>query len=226
MHTRYALYFTLPETPLSKFGAAWLGWDVGTGTAGAHPEMPGVDVARITERPRKYGMHATLKPPFRLAEGQSLGALEAALAAFTAKTPSVRLDGLALTRLGGFLALTPEGDVAALNALAGRLVTEFDSFRAPAPEAELARRRAAGLTAAQEANLVQWGYPYVLDEFRFHITLSTRLEEEDGAMVSEALAPRLAPLLPRPFEIDAISIAGEREDGFFELLGRMPLKGV
>ena len=34
----------------------------------------------------------------------------------------------------------------------------------------------SGLTDRQEALLTQWGYPYVMEEFRFHITLTGALD--------------------------------------------------
>ena len=51
-------------------------------------------------------------------------------------------------------------------------------FARPPGAAELERRRKAGLSAAQEKMLLRWGYPYVLDEFRFHLTLTGRLQPE------------------------------------------------
>ena len=224
MFTRYAIYFT-PEGALAEFGARWLGWDLEAGASLAHPEVPGVDVEAVPRTPRKYGLHATIKPPFRLAEGHSAAELEAAAAAFCASQPAVELDGLQFARIGRFLALVPEGDVSALAALAGDAVRAFDPFRAPASDAELAKRRARGLSPAQEANLVAWGYPYVFDEFRFHITLSGSLEPALLAEAEAALAARLTGHLPRPFRIGTLSLAGERPDGQFQLIQRHPLAG-
>ena len=62
-----------------------------------------------------------------------------------------------------------------LQDLADRCVVEFDEFRRPAGDAELARRRGAGLTPRQDELLLRWGYPYVLEQWRFHLTLTARL---------------------------------------------------
>jgi hypothetical protein len=198
------------------------------GAEAAHPDHPalaGLDIAAITEVPRKYGLHATMKPPMRLAEGNSTEALERACAALAASQPPVVLDGLELARLGRFLALRPIGDETALRALAAACVRELDAFRAPAPEAELARRRAAGLTEAQEDNLMRWGYPYVMEAFKFHITLTGKLPKAELPAVEAGLTESLLPLLPSPFEIRDLTLMGESEDGRFHLIHRYTLSG-
>jgi len=225
---RYALYYAPPrEAGWSRFATGWLGWDMEAGAEVAHPAVSGLPlpVEEITETPRKYGVHATIKPPFRLAEGTTRAELEAACAALCAGLAPLRLDGLALARLGRFLALRPVGDTAALNALAAACVEGLDRFRAPAPQAELARRRAAGLSPAQEENLARWGYPYVMGEFRFHITLSGKLPRPALGAVETALARELGPLLPAPFEIADLALMGEDAAGRFHLIHRYALSG-
>ncbi|MEX0316482.1 MAG: DUF1045 domain-containing protein [Ruegeria sp.] len=222
--TRYAIYYAPPaDADWARFGAAWLGWDMDTGTEIAHPQVDRLDVPAITATPRKYGLHGTLKPPFRLAEGQSLPPLQDACAALAATCAPVTLAGLKIARLGRFLALRPLGDTSGLNALAAASVRELDGFRAPASDTELARRRASGLTPAQEQNLSQWGYPYVMDDFRFHITLTGRLDKPTLAQVQTALETRLAPMLPQPFTIADLALMGEAEDGRFHLIHRYAL---
>src|SRR3546814_3179533 len=73
---------------------------------------------------------------------------------------------LRLVILDGFLALVPSGPSDALEALAAGCVQRFERFRAPPSALELARRRSNGLTPRQERNLKDWGYPYVLEDFR------------------------------------------------------------
>lgn len=226
--TRYAVYAAPEPGPLAAFAASWLGWDPVEGKTPAHPalkDLPAPIIAEVTETPRKYGFHGTLKPPFRLAEGSSQAALEAELAALASELPAVALEGLVLHRLGGFLALTPEGDTRALARLAADVVTGLDHHRAPASEGELARRRTAGLSPAQEANLARWGYPYVMDEFRFHFTLTGKLAPDISNAVEAALAPVFAPLLPRPFTVRDLVLFGEDETGKFHILHRYALTG-
>jgi putative phosphonate metabolism protein len=224
MFERYAIYYT-PDGALADLGARWLGWDVATGTPRAHPEVPGLDVAALTETPRRYGMHGTVKPPFRLAEARDAEALAQAARAFCEGAAPVTLSGLELATMGGFLALLPTGDTAPLRDLAAGAVRDLDAFRAPPGEAELAKRRQQSLTPAQEANLSAWGYPYVMDQFRFHITLTGRLRRADAQAARDSIAPLFEPVLPAPFVIDSLTLAGQRSDGMFVEIERLPLKG-
>jgi putative phosphonate metabolism protein len=224
---RFALYFAPDAGPLADFGAAWLGWDPVTGKSCPHPDLPGLPrpVDLLADTPRKYGLHATLKPPFALAEGRDIAGLRAAVEVLAASLPPVTLDGLQLSQIGGFLALTPLGNTDALSALAATLVADLDSFRAPLTEADRARRHPERLSPAQRAHLDRWGYPYVMEEFQFHITLTGTLPETEAAATAAALAPVLAPLLPAPFHITQIALFGEAEDGRFHLLHRAKLTG-
>ncbi|APG48299.1 DUF1045 domain-containing protein [Phaeobacter porticola] len=224
--TRYAIYYVPAEqAEWSRFGAHWLGWDLAHGRALPHPEATGLDIARITAAPRKYGLHATIKPPFRLAEGATAAALTECFASFAAQAVPVGFDGLALTRMGRFLALCPTGDQLGLNRLAFDCVRSLDDFRAPAPEVELDKRRAAGLSPAQEQALVTWGYPYVGDSFRFHITLTGKCPKPQLPEIETVLQERLLPLLPAPLEIADLALVGEDQEGRFHLIQRHALTG-
>ncbi len=225
--SRYAVFVTPPPGPFADFCAAWLGWDAAHGVAPAHPDMGALPrpVAQITKTPRKYGFHGTVKPPFRLAEGRSEDGLRAALGELCATTAPVEIDGLHVADLGPFLALRPRAPVPALDALAARVVAELDDFRAPATEAELARRRAAGLSPSQEAHLTRWGYPYVMDDFHYHMTLTGPLADDERGEVRAALAAHLGPLVPDPFPVRDLTLLGEGADGRFRHLARLPLSG-
>lgn len=225
MFTRYAVYVTpASDSALAAFGASWLGWDSAAGTPLPHPQVP-VDVATITATPRRYGFHGTVKPPFRLAKGKDEAGLQSALSDLCQSMAPVTLPGLRLARLGRFLALVPDGDATDLGALAARVVQELDPFRAPPTGAELAKRRASGLTAAQNAHLERWGYPYVLDQFRFHMTLTGRLDKDTAAATEAALTPHLDQLPLAPFRIDALTLLGEDGAGFFHEISRHGLTG-
>lgn len=221
---RHAVYYTPPQGAFADFGASWLGWDAVAGRRLPHaPEVEGAE--EITATPRRYGFHATLKPPFRLAEGRTVAELAAAVARVAADTPAVRGARLGLERLGPFLALVPVSDHGPFSALGEAMVRGLDAFRAEAPPEEIARRRASGLTAAQEAHLLRWGYPHVFEEFRFHMTLSGKLDPVTAARVEAALAPVLAEVVPDPFEIGEVTLAGEDEDGYFHEVHRYTLSG-
>ena len=232
-YSRFAVYYVPPEGPLAEFGAAWLGWDVARGREAAPnaaqvvdpallPDLP--DREDITMTPRKYGFHATLKPPFRLRASVDAEELTAAVSRLAGGLAPARCAGLELAALGRFLALVPKGDAASIARVAEACVRDLDGFREPPTEAELARRRKAGLSARQDALLDAWGYPYVMEEFRFHMTLTGRLPKARIAPCMEALHRRL-PDLPRPFGLNEIALCGERSDGQFELIQRYALAG-
>ncbi|GAA3867051.1 DUF1045 domain-containing protein [Celeribacter arenosi] len=226
-YQRFAVYYVPPTGPFADFAARWLGWDAVTGRDMVHPDMDGLPlpVSDITATPRKYGFHGTIKPPFRLADGSSRARLESDLGRLAARLKPVECEALQLHRLGGFLALVPTGNTRDLAALAAEVVMGLDAHRRPAPPEELARRRARGLSADQESNLVEWGYPYVLDAFQFHLTLSGELDPEGAEKVAEVLEPAIMPLTPRPFSVSELTLCGAGDDGRFHVLHRYPLTG-
>jgi putative phosphonate metabolism protein len=227
---RYAIYFAPDRThPLWTAGCRLLGRDPETGEAISQPDLAGVPrdrLAAITKDPRRYGWHATLKPPFALADGTDEAALVAALERFASQRGRFPMPGLALAPLSGFLALVPGERSPPLEALAADCVRAFDGFRRPPSAEETARRRRAGLDPEEERNLARWGYPYVMGRFRFHMTLTERLEPEERDRVAAALAPELAAALAVPLAADAVCLYGEPEQGApFVLLRRFAFGG-
>lgn len=188
---RYAIYYApAPDEPLWRFGSAVIGYDAATGRPAAPlvpANVPAPLWGELTAEPRRYGFHATIKAPFRLAAGQTEAALLSALAAFAKTVPAFAFD-IEVRGLGGFVALVPVEAPPALAALERAAVVAFEPFRAPLTQEEMARRQKAGLTARQAALLAQYGYPYVHDEFRFHMTLTGRLPSQMRASTEAALA--------------------------------------
>jgi putative phosphonate metabolism protein len=230
MTARYAVYFApRPASPLARFGASWLGYDVASGTAAAQPEVAGIAAERlhtITAEPRRYGFHATLKPPFVLSAHRDAGELDEAAARLAAETAGFAAPPLRLAQISGFWALILSEPCPAMHALADACVSAFDRFRAPPSDADLARRRRARLSPRQEALLAAWGYPYVMDEFRFHMTLTARLDGDEGAAVGRLLAPLVEGLCRGPLTVDAISLfCQDAADAPFRLIRRYPLAG-
>lgn len=221
---RYAIYYSPESAAFAEFGIKWLGWDPVAGCDVPHAPCD-LPMEKITRTPRKYGFHGTIKPPFRLARGVDIGALHAATLALTAGMADVRIEGLKLAQIGNFLALVPEGDVTALRAMAANVVKALDAFRAPITDADIARRNPAKLTDAQLALLHRWGYPYVMEEFRFHLTLTGRMQPDQVPETKAELERQLAPVLPRPLKIRSLCLFGEADDGRFHLLHRYPFGG-
>lgn len=224
---RYAIYVApAADSPLGRFGNAWLGRDPAAGFL-PRPPVPGyrgADIAAMTVSPSRYGFHGTLKPPFRLAGGTDGGMLRAALEAFAATMAPVDLSGLEVRTIGKFVAIVAEPAPAALNALADACVTTLDRFRAPPTAAETEKRKQATLTPSQEANLARWGYPYVMDDFRFHMTLTDPLPAPRRDQVAADLAAYASPALG-PQRIDDLALFAEPEPGRpFKLIARCPLR--
>lgn len=221
---RYAVYFT-PQGEWARRGAAWLGWDSISGCRVPHPKLDVTGLEQVTRTPRKYGLHGTIMAPFSLADGVSPSALGHSFEQLCARMSSAKVDGLRLSMLHGFAALVPMDDQAPLRELAADVVRGLSPLRAPPSLAELERRRRARLSPAQEHNLTTWGYPYVMDDFNFHITLTERLKQDQSLGVLTALAPYLAPHLPTPFEIADLSLMGEDAEGRFHQISRRTLGG-
>lgn len=222
---RFAIYYAPPPGAFAKKAAHWLGWDPVLGQSCPQPDLDGVDLAALTAEPRKYGFHGTIRAPFRPAEGLDLAEIETEIAALAARLSPVSCAGLRLENLDGFLAFTPESDGAALMQLAAAVVEGTDGLRAPLTAVELARRRPETLSDRQRALLLRWGYPGVMEEFRFHLTLTGRLPPESVATVTHAAEQYFAAVLPRPFVIEDLCLFGEDAEGRFHLLHRHPLTG-
>ncbi|MBR0681644.1 DUF1045 domain-containing protein [Roseomonas eburnea] len=222
---RLALYWAPEEDdPLHARGSAWLGRDAATGQALPQPPLPGIDIAEATADPRGYGLHATLKPPFRLANGY--GAARGAVAALAARLAPFDMPPLAVHDLDGFLALRETEPCPPLHALADACVEAIDAHRAPPSEDEIARRRPERLSEAQRDHLMRWGYPYVFGEWRFHVTLTRRLKPEEKAAILPAVTAHLGETPGVPRRVAAISIFVQPEPGApFTIAERLPLRG-
>ncbi len=227
MNERFAVYFApASDTPLWAFGTSWLGRDPERDVDVARPQLDGITaeaIAEMTVSPRRYGFHGTLKPPFALVDGQDADTLSAALAAFAASRSPFDIPELKLSSLNGFLALVPSTQVPALAALAGSCVAAFDGFRAPPLTGEMDRRRAHGLTERQDANLKRWGYPYVMEDFQFHLTLTDRLDPETLEWALPILTDATAAFTGTPIRITSLALYHEPRPGAdFRLMARFP----
>ena len=228
---RHAIYFAPVEgTPWWRFGAAWLGRDPGTGAEVPQPALEGIapgDFRALTETPRRYGFHATVKAPFVLRTGATRETLAAALERFCAARSGVALPRLEVTRIDDFLALVPAARESRVNDLAAECVRDFEPFRAPLDAAEAERHRHRGLTPRQDRYLEEFGYPFVLAEFRFHLTLTGSLDAAPPHLVAAVRAAAehaIAALAGEPLPFDALALFEQPERAApFRLVARFPL---
>jgi hypothetical protein len=215
---RYAVYAVpVPGHPLAALAADWLGRDARGGAVAR--EADAFDDLRAEAR--RYGFHGTLKAPFRLAEGTTEAALAAAAETLAGPALPVRLvlaDDL------GFPALRPAEPVPALEALAETCVRVLDGFRAPPTPEELARRKPERLSPGQRDLLMRWGYPYVLEEFRFHMTLGARAEDTTRhAGFMRAAAERFGRVLADPVPLGVALFVEPARGAPFTLWRDMPV---
>jgi hypothetical protein len=136
----------------------------------------------------------------------------------------VTLQALAPNLMGEILALIPVGDYPALADMAAKVVMGLDAFRRPPSVEELARRRQRRLSPVQEDNLAKWGYPFVMEAFRFHITLTGRIAADREQVLGQATR-YFAPHLEQPVEIDSLTLAGQDNVGMFHEINRFALMG-
>lgn len=209
--SRYAVYYAPPSNSgLWQLAQRWLGHDCESGKSLEPPALDGwnaADISEVTQSPRRYGFHATLKAPFRLAPGYTLDDLYDALGAFAARQRPFLAPALKVSAIGPFLALTLSSPSPAVQALADAAVKELAPLRAPLSDGELQRRLAGDLTPRQQALLRSWGYPYVLDQFRFHMTLTGPITDDSRR---EALQTKLAalfrPVLTEPVPVGEVCL--------------------
>jgi hypothetical protein len=208
---RVAIYYApAADDPLHEAGSRWLGRDAGAGPR-VQPALP--DIAAVTVEARRYGFHATLKPPMRLVAGATLDDVLTEVTALARTLAPFALPPLAVANLHGFLALRETRPSTDLQALADACVAWPDTLRAPADAAETERRLAAHLSPARAANLRRWGYPDVFATWQFHMTLSRRLSDEERAFWQPAAAMHFAAALAAPREVRDLAVFVEDAPG-------------
>lgn len=214
---RYAIYFTPPrDDELTMAAARWLGRDAFSGLAVPPSGVEGLAAGAqsyYTAAPRRYGFHATLKAPFRLADTATERDLLDAMTTFCRGVEPVEVRPVEIARLGGFFALVPGRENGRLNDLANRVVATFDKFRAPLSDAELERRQPERLSRVELRNLYNWGYPHVFETFRFHMTLTGHVEDHERERVEAALRRHFGDLPDAGITVDRLALFVEREAG-------------
>jgi putative phosphonate metabolism protein len=207
---RYAIYYApAPGTELDRFGAALLGYDAYTGSELAFPDgvlQMAPDWRDLTQDPRKYGFHATLKAPFSLASDQTEVALVAACEAFAGTPRPIPLIKPVVDSISGFIAVMPGKPSAELELLAADCTRDFDPFRAPLTPEDRERRNPSKLTPRQRERLERWGYPYVMEDFRFHMTLTGRLPDQRREPILAMLRHRFSAIGLDTLAIDRIAL--------------------
>ncbi len=214
MSERFAIYYApATESLLWQRALAWL-------------DQP--DLAGLTGSARRYGFHATIKAPFGLAEGRDLAALEMATAAFAARHQPVGMGPVGAHLIEGFLALTPVSQPQAITDFAATVVADFEPFRQPLDAAERERRLRSPLSERQIELVDLYGYPYVLEQFQLHMTLTDRLPADRKGELQGRAAEWFGEALAQPLLLDRLVLFHEAAPGepFSRLPGDYELKGT
>lgn len=211
MTERFAIYYA-PSTDSALWQKAeqWLNADVLSRT---QTQIDPEEFLAATQSARRYGFHATIMAPMRLAPGKSAADLITEIAAYAKSCAPVELGTLELHNLGGFLALIPKHQSAELTKFAGTTLSRFQNLRAPLTDIERRKRLAAGLSQHQTELLDQYGYPYVMDEFRVHLTLTDKLSEPHTTLMRDLAQDWFGPVLNAPFWLDRLVIYREPAPG-------------
>jgi putative phosphonate metabolism protein len=215
---RYAIYHApAVDSPWWRFGAGWLGRDERRGAALRQPRWPEWtedDFHALTAEPRRYGFHATLKAPFRLRANADERVLCERVDQLARAVAPVALGRLEPARINDFIALVPAHPSQAVEDLGRACVTELDDLRAQPTRAETERRRPEQLEPLARQLLESWGYPWVLDLFRFHMTLSGPVDVVTGDLLARHAAGIVADLNAlHPPRIDRICVFREDHPG-------------
>lgn len=227
-YPRYAIYFVPPaDSVLYRFGASLLGYDAFAGEA--QPFSNGIEAdvegwKQLTADPRKYGFHATLKAPISLARGKTERVLIAAMHEFAQAPRAVPAITLVVRAIGSFIAIVPDVPSPELQKLAADCVTAFDDFRAPLTAEDRSRRNVSALTGDQRAYLDRWGYPYVFEQFRFHMTLTGPLSGERRTQVLDILRGRFAALKLQSIPVGHLALLRQDDaTSIFIIISHWPL---
>ncbi len=225
---RLAIYYAPPpDSALAAAAAKWLGRDENSLNYPGHQPPPSISPQRYQEiiaAPFHYGFHGTLKPPFTLKEGASVEQVIDRLAYVSRTQRCFTLPSLAVTFMHNFFCLRPTAHCSQLTKIAAEVVLLFDRFRQPPTAEELAKRRRAELTARQETLLQIWGYPYVMDEFRFHLTLTGKIKDcQDRKILKEELRQRFTTAALETVPFSSLALFIEEDGKPLCLLERFPL---
>lgn len=214
---RYTVYFVPPsDSAIYRLGSSLIGYDSYSGAVVPHPSDAGLpeDWPDLTKAPRPYGLHVTFVPPFRLAEGYGETDLIQSFSAFCDEPRSVATIVPEVRVIRDFVAIVPRRASGIVKQLATDCLTYFDLFRAPFTAADHVRRLAPSLNERERWNLHRWGYPYVLREFFFHMTLTGEI----GSDRRDAVATRLSTLLAdeaaaAPLRVDRVALLKQDQSG-------------
>ncbi|OLP45236.1 DUF1045 domain-containing protein [Rhizobium oryziradicis] len=228
---RYAIYFTPPQGhALTVAASSWLGRDAFFNESIDQAPIAGFsqeEIKGLTAEPRRYGFHATLKAPFSLKDGETQESLMDGFQEFCTNTVAFDIPKVVVGQLGPFFAVVPDQVYPALQDFTTSVVQFFERFRAPLSDADMARRKPEKLSERQRQLLEQWGYPYVMEEFRFHMTLTGPVDAAQSPAMRDALENTFADFTHGALPVSGLGLFVEESRGApFTILRWLPLRAA
>jgi len=175
------------------------------------------------EQPAKYGFHATLKAPFRLKRNVKTKNFYDVISHIAAQHSRFKIKGLKIAYSKKFTFITSRKPNKLLINLENDLVKHLDTFRAELNKTEIKKRIPDSLTFKQNKYLKEWGYPFVFDQFKFHMTLMNQNNNKLSNKQKLELEKLIYKISNNVIEFNEISLLGENKNGHFEEIKRFKL---
>ena len=175
------------------------------------------------EQPAKYGFHATLKAPFRLKRNVKTKNFYDVISHIAAQHSRFKIKGLKIVYSKKFTFITSRKPNKLLINLENDLVKHLDTFRAELNKTEIKKRIPDSLTFKQNKYLKEWGYPFVFDQFKFHMTLMNQNNNKLSNKQKLELEKLIYKISNNVIEFNEISLLGENKNGHFEEIKRFKL---
>ena len=233
-YKRVAIYF-LPKknSSLENFGKNLLGRDINKKKKISLTRRQKYFISRgftffdelkdYCEQPAKYGFHATLKAPFRLKRNVKTKNFYDVISHIAAQHSRFKIQGLKIVYSKKFTFITSRKPNKLLINLENDLVKHLDTFRAELNKKEIKKRIPDSLTFKQNKYLKEWGYPFVFDQFKFHMTLMNQNNNKLSNKQKLELEKLIYKISNNVIEFNEISLLGENKNGHFEEIKRFKL---
>ena len=226
-YSRYAIYYAPPkESSLEEFGRYWFGWDPLNAKLINNKHRINylnrfgiknlINIDKNVLIAKKYGFHGTLIPPFKLNKNYSTNTL-------FKKNEEIAKKFKKFKKMNNFYAFVQNKKNNNINKLSNRLVRELFKFRSPLTKKEIDRRNPSKLSKLQLNILYKWGYPYLMSEFNFHMTLASEVTGNKLYLELKKIERNKEIILNEINNFDKIYIFGENQKGMFENLENFSL---
>lgn len=233
-YSRYAIFYAPPkESNLEEFGRYWFGWDplnaklINNKRRINYLNRFGIknliNIDKNVLIAKKYGFHGTLIPPFKLNKNYSTNTLFKKTEEIAKKLKKFKFYKFKLKKINNFYAFVQNKKNNNINKLSNRLVRELFKFRSPLTKKEIDRRNPSKLSKLQLNILYKWGYPYLMSEFNFHMTLASEVTGNKLYLELKKIERNKEIILNEINNFDKIYIFGENQKGMFENLENFSL---